>query len=368
MGLQEEIELRSTEVKSDSYSMSIGELINLYKENEMDIHPEFQRFYRWTSLQKTKLIESILLGIPLPPIFVSQRKDGIWDVVDGLQRLSTIFQFIGILVDEEQKEVEPLVLEETKYLPSLKGKKWEDPYDTDNSFTQAQRLFIKRSKLDVKIILKESDEKSKYELFQRLNTGGSPLSEQELRNCVLIMENRGMFFQLLNLSKNEAFQQCIALTDRAKEEKYDMDLVLRFIILRSISVQELEKMTDINDFLTDKMIEIAQSSSFDLSEEVNAFNTTFSILESITGDNSFHKYDPQKGRFVGGFLLSAFETIALGIGYNYKAIQAAQGFNIESVIHSIWSNDEYIKRSGSGSRANYRIPKIVPLGRKVFKP
>lgn len=367
MGLQEEIERRSTEVKSDSYSMSIGELINLYKDNEMDIHPEFQRFYRWTPLQKTKLIESILLGIPLPPIFVSQRKDGVWDVVDGLQRLSTIFQFIGILLDEEKKEVEPLVLEETKYLPSLRGKKWEDPYDLENSFNQAQRLFIKRSKLDIKIILKESDEKSKYELFQRLNTGGSPLSEQELRNCILIMENRKMFFQLLELSKNDAFQQCIALTDRAKEEKYDIDLALRFIILRNLPLKELERIADINEFLTDKMIEIAQSDSFDFSEEGEAFATTFSTLEATTKESSFHKYDVQKGKFVGGFLLSAFEAVALGIGYNYQKIQANKDFDIESAIRSIWSNDEFIRRSGSGNRANYRIPKIVPLGREVFK-
>jgi uncharacterized protein with ParB-like and HNH nuclease domain len=368
MGLQEEIELRSTEVKSDSYSMSIGELINLYKDSEMDIHPEFQRFYRWTPLQKTKLIESMLLGIPLPPIFVSQRKDGVWDVIDGLQRLSTIFQFIGILTDEENKEVEPLILEETKYLPSLKGKKWEDPYDPENSFNPAQRLFIKRSKLDLKIILKESDEKSKYELFQRLNTGGSPLSEQELRNCILIMENRKMFFALLEMSKNEDFQQCIALTDRAKEEKYDMDLVLRFIILRSLSHRELEKMADINEFITDKMIEIAQASNFDFPEEIDAFNTTFSILEATTKENSFRKYDPQRGRFMGGFLLSAFEAVALGIGYNHKELQKANNSNIEAVICSVWSNEEFIRRSGSGSRANYRIPKIVPLGREIFKP
>ena len=132
MGLQEEIDEKSTEVESDSYSMSIGELTNIYQDKEMDIHPEFQRFYRWTPLQKTKLIESILIGIPLPPIFVSQRKDGIWDVVDGLQRLSTIFQFMGVLKDEKSEKVPPLVLEKTKYLPSLENKKWQDSNDEKN--------------------------------------------------------------------------------------------------------------------------------------------------------------------------------------------------------------------------------------------
>ncbi|MCL1803987.1 MAG: DUF262 domain-containing protein [Eubacteriaceae bacterium] len=74
--------------------------MNLYKDGELDVHPEFQRFYGWDEEQKTKLIESILLGIPIPPIFVSQRRDGIWDVIDGQQRLSTILQFTHLLKEE----------------------------------------------------------------------------------------------------------------------------------------------------------------------------------------------------------------------------------------------------------------------------
>jgi uncharacterized protein with ParB-like and HNH nuclease domain len=88
------------------YSVSIGEWISIYEKDELDIHPEFQRFFRWSNRQKSRLIESILLGLPIPQIFVAQRPDGIWDVVDGLQRLSTIYQFVGILKNEEGKFVE----------------------------------------------------------------------------------------------------------------------------------------------------------------------------------------------------------------------------------------------------------------------
>lgn len=71
MSLNEEIKARRAEIRSDGYPMSIGELINMYKDGGLNIHPEFQRFFRWTVEQKSKLIESILLGIPLPSIFVS---------------------------------------------------------------------------------------------------------------------------------------------------------------------------------------------------------------------------------------------------------------------------------------------------------
>ena len=104
MSLQQEIEEKASKIFRDSYQMSIGELLNLYRDGELDIHPEFQRVFRWNDFQKTKLIESIMLNIPIPPIFVSQNEKGIWDVVDGVQRLSTIFQFVGLLKDEEGKK------------------------------------------------------------------------------------------------------------------------------------------------------------------------------------------------------------------------------------------------------------------------
>lgn len=162
MPLQEEIDRGSREIHADGYPMSIGEIISLYENNEMDIHPEFQRFFRWTDLQKTKFIESILLGIPLPSIFVSQREDGVWDVIDGLQRLSTIFQFVGILKKEGGELSEPFTLiGGTTYLPSLEGKMWNTTNET-NSFTTTQRLLLKRAKIDIKIIKREKY--SKHEI------------------------------------------------------------------------------------------------------------------------------------------------------------------------------------------------------------
>ena len=103
MTLQVEIDEARAEIRTDSYAVSIGEWISLYEKNELDIHPEFQRFFRWSLEQKSRLVESILLGIPIPQIFVAQRPDGIWDVVDGVQRLSTIYQLAGILRDEKGK-------------------------------------------------------------------------------------------------------------------------------------------------------------------------------------------------------------------------------------------------------------------------
>lgn len=370
MSLQEEIDKTRGDIRTDSYSMSIGEWISLYEKNEIDIHPDFQRFFRWSDHQKSTFIESILLGIPIPPIFVSQREDGIWDVIDGLQRLSTIYEFVGIFKPDDQEQSQNtsfFTLQGTTYLPSLKNKKWDDPEDSENSFTQAQRLLIKRAKISVNIVEKESDPIIKYELFQRLNTGGSIATPQEVRNCILLMLNKKLYELMRSLANRDSFKNCIALSDRLYEEQYDMELVLRFILLFNKSNEGIKSLGgDVSVFLTDKMREMALNQNLDINGIEKAFDVTFNILNETTGDNSFRRYRSQDNRFLGGFLLSAYEVIALGIGYNYQNPPPTN--QISDRIKSIWSHQVYGKWSGAGVNAARRLPYLIPLGRKVFSP
>lgn len=95
--LQKEIDMMAKAIKTDSYPMSIGELSNLYQDGDLKINPIYQRMFRWDITQQSALIESILLNIPIPPIYVYQNEQGKWNLIDGQQRLSTIFKFMGIL-------------------------------------------------------------------------------------------------------------------------------------------------------------------------------------------------------------------------------------------------------------------------------
>ena len=239
MALHEDIQERRAEIRSDGYPMSIGELVNLYRDGELNIHPEFQRFFRWTATQKARLIESLLLGIPLPSIFVSQRDDGVWDVVDGLQRLSTIFEFMGILKNEGDECVEPLVLVKTKYLPSLEKRTWRDD-GTHQGIGSENQLIIKRSKIDVK-------------------------------------------------------------------------------------------------------------------------------MADALGDDSFRRYDHHRRRHLGRFLISAFEVVAMGLGFNV----ARQGYEIDrervqTVARDIWRDGKFLTAIGSGVGTSSRIPVTIPRGRALF--
>lgn len=372
MGLQEELENRRKEIRTDSYSMSVGELINLYENREIEIHPEFQRFFRWSPTQKSRFIESLLIGLPIPQVFVSQRENGTWDVVDGLQRLSTIYEFAGVLRDENEQIKAPLTLELVDSLPSLLGKKWDNPSDLENSLDQTQRLLIKRAKIDVAILKQESDPMAKYELFQRLNTGGSIATDQEIRNCLLIMSNRDVYRWLKGLSQNDAFQSCISLSDKARQEQYDLELLLRFLIFRSMDNETLGEIPykEISDFITRWTIDFSDHLEINYALEETAFNTTFKILSDHLEENSFRKYNHQKDKFMGGFLVSAFEAVSLGVGYHHAKL-ANTRINVLDRVKTLWADTRFTSSLGGapGGSINTRkrIQNILPIGRELFQ-
>ena len=363
--LQVQIDERRKEIHTDGYPMSIGELQNLYMTGELDIHPEFQRFFRWTPEQKARWIESILIGIPLPSIFVSQRQDGKWDVIDGLQRLSTIFAFMGILKDEDDRQLPPLVLTAATYLTELQGKKWTDSISPENAISSDQQRYIKRSKLDIKIILRQSDASAQYEMFQRLNTGGSVLSSQELRNCILISIDRDAYKWLADLAQYENFKRCISLPDKLVNEAYDVELALRFILLRRVEKSDLPSGVGLGEYLTKKMISVANSKQFNTGKEEKVFKTTFDLLASSLDGDSFRKYEKNKDRFSGAFSVAAFEVIALGIGFDIEKAKKKTAESIKQLVKTqVWSDTSFL--TSTGLSAASRIPNTLARGRSIF--
>jgi hypothetical protein len=360
MSLQAEIDRHRKEIHTDGYPMSIGEVLNLYRDGELEIHPEFQRFFRWTSKQKSRWIESILLGIPLPSIFVSQREDGVWDVIDGLQRLSTILELVGELKDEAGRKKPPLVLEETKLLPSLKDKSWR-------TLGEEQRRFVKRAKLDLKIILRESHESSKYELFRRLNTGGTFLSDQELRSAFLVGANGDFFRWLSGLSQLSEFRACLLLSENQVAQQYDLELVVRFLVFRTLPPEKLTGIEELGEFLTDAILNAVGSDGFPLAEHERAFRTVFETLAPGLGENSFRKYELRDDRFTGAFSISAFEVIALGLGYHYKQYKPARDADAVAKLiqKKVWGKPDFL--TSSGVSAAQRIPRTIARGRELFE-
>jgi uncharacterized protein with ParB-like and HNH nuclease domain len=362
--LEQQVTENSKKVHTESYSMSIGEIKNLYDDGDLDLHPEFQRFFRWNDEQKFKLIESILLGIPLPSFFVHQKDDGIWDVVDGLQRLSTIFEFMGALRGEDNSKLPALEMKGTRYLPALEGMKWEEASKRELEIPETIKRDFKRKKLDFNIILKHSDETTKYELFERLNTGGEKATSQEIRNSILVRENETVYRLISDAAKNEDFINTTQLSDNNLDERFDLELLTRFLVLKDVDLALFSKISA-NDYLNDEIIGRAVNKRYNWKKDIEEFNQTFAIINAALGENAFKNYNSKKGKFQGGFVVSAFEVIALGIGFNLSN-KNLTGDKIVKVIKKFWQDKNSGKIKWSGRNTTHRLSITLDYGRKLF--
>lgn len=366
MSLADEIKVARKTVVTDGYEMSVGEIINLYKNNELVIDPVFQRLFRWDDERKTRFIESIVLGIPIPPIFVSQDENGVWELIDGLQRVSTILQLTGDLRGE-RTDLGPLVLNGTRFLPSLNGKRWErTSAEADDGLDQSLQIEIKRSRLRVEILKSDSDTTAKFELFQRLNTGGAALTDQEVRNSIAVSINRQFYDWLISQSQTPSFVATTRQTDTAIESQEGVELALRFFAFRNVPyIQGL----DVHEYLDDALLQLSQSEDFDMTAEGGVFQRTFDLLNEALGSQAFQRWDGQA--FKGKFLMSVYEVIATGVSRNIDAIEALGDESHQFVIErskSLWSNEQFTRNSGAGVRGTTRLSKLLPIAADLMKP
>ena len=147
----------------------------------IDLQPDFQREYVWNSERASRYIESILLGFPTPPVFLAEEPDGRWVVIDGHQRLETLFRYmkplLGSDLPESIKMLEPLRLNHLEVLQNLNS-------TLVNKLDISRREELWKTDLQVVLLPKEVDPDMKYSLFARLNLGSMSLNPQELRNCI----------------------------------------------------------------------------------------------------------------------------------------------------------------------------------------
>ncbi|MFO0358047.1 MAG: DUF262 domain-containing protein [Sphingobacteriaceae bacterium] len=366
--LLKELELGRKEIKTDSYSMSIGEIINLYKDGELELTPAYQRLFRWEDEQKSKFIESILLGIPLPPIFVAQKEGGKWSIVDGLQRVSTVLQLTGELIQTdpltgEKKAKETLKLTTTKKLPALEGFTWDTLHEDI-------KRNIKRSKFAINIILTENSIQAQYELFQRLNTGGLNLEPQEIRNCLIIMLDEPFYEEINKIKVYENFKNSIKLQDLKLEIEYHMELILRYFIAKHDKVNfDNYKMSStlLSEFIDDETIKLIDDKSFNIKNEIEIFKRTFDYLYKSLGENAFRKYNSIKKEFEGAFSMSSFEAITTGLALNIENYEKMNPEEFKAKIISMYSEPEFIDYAKRGNKVLSRIKGMSEFSKKYFK-
>lgn len=363
--LEEELARAEQALSTDSYSMSIGELISSYKSGEIEVNPAFQRVFRWSDFAKSRLIESFLLGLPVPPIFVYQRPNGSWELIDGLQRVSSILQFVGELKDKQGQPVAPLSLTSTKYLPSLSGVHWNGRNEGDQSVLPDHiKLKFRKARLDVKIILAKSNELSKYELFDRLNTGGSPATPAEVRSCLILMKDPNFFEWLDDLVKHPSFVSATPMTEKQLEEQYRLELLVRYLVLQFTPPEEARAIEDLETYLNERILLMAEPGFLDRSLVEANFREAFDRLHRVFGENVFRRINLDRERFSGPFLLAAFEVIAIGVSINLETVRQQNDDWLKEKIEILWRDN--ILRS-VGLRSSQRLAQTLPLAKAHFQ-
>jgi hypothetical protein len=218
--LQSQLDSQRRKVDVDHFDVTIRELVRMTSEGELERAPLYQRKFRWDEHDESHLIESILLGLPIPSVFVATNANGTWEVVDGLQRLSTVIHFVADPPEllESIGKTAPLRLVGLEKVSKLNGLLFAD-------FPTPLRLTFFRRALRVTALSDKSDYHVRFDMFERLNRGGISLTAQEVRGCIF----RGSFNDLLReLADNEAFRRLVKLQKQKQDDGTREELVLKF--------------------------------------------------------------------------------------------------------------------------------------------
>ncbi|MDR6784601.1 hypothetical protein ABIE26_003247 [Pedobacter africanus] len=345
--LLKDIEKSRNTLQTDKLDMSFGEIMSMYEKDEIIINPEFQRLYRWTNYQKTRFIESIIIGIPIPPIFVAEDESGRWELVDGLQRLSTMLTFFGILKTLPEKN--NWLLGDGDLIRSLENYKCTE-------LPLKIQLNLKRASCRVEIIKWNSQYDLRFELFNRLNTGGSPLTNQEIRNSLYREISSDFNAFLKKLSNNSTFINLIAVSQEQIDELYLEELVLRFM---SLYKNGKNVKSSIAQHMTEFMKNAVENKSFNYGMYEQVFNKTISILAPL-GDKTFRAKSHV-------FSTAVFDTTMIGIAENIHLYGGAKSEKIKAKIEVVKSDEKYqaMTRSG-GNNSVQRVRKRLEFSKEIF--
>lgn len=276
--LEEEIEESEVQqgrnrIFTDQGDPEIESLHNKWKRGKLVVQPEFQRQFVWDPKKSSRLVESALLEIPLPVVYISQEKDGNEYVIDGQQRLTSFFSFMdGLFPSGADFRLSGL-----KVFPEFNRKKFRELPEGDQDK-------IRYCKIRTITFRKESDPNLKFEIFERLNTGSVSLNDQELRNCIY----RGSYNKLLrDMASDHEFTSLMGLS-RPDTRMKDVELVLRFSAFFHHTY--LNYKPPMRSFLNSEMERYQFISNSDAVELQSAFRNSILIIKSLFGRNAFKRY------------------------------------------------------------------------------
>ena len=326
-------------VFTDKKYFPLSLIKEMFDDGDIIPQPDYQRDYVMDVKLASRLIESVLLNIPIPTVYLCEELDGRFSIIDGQQRMTS---FVKYLKNE-------FALKGLEELSELNGKKFSELEKT------LQRT-LKSCTLNSIILTKESQE-LKYEIFARLNQGSIRLKPQELRNCIY----RGTLNNMIEeIAKNNRYLNDLFLENN-KRKNYQ-EYILRFFALCNFNDYSSSMTKTMNNF----MIKHQNADEQEIKEFKELYNRTIDIIKQVFGSTAFCAYDRQKNQFMNKFSGSIYDSITIACSMFNPHDLMAHADEIRNQLNEIKKNnltyqDYTYAATGSKNRVIGRIMMIYQL-------
>lgn len=332
--------------------VNLGSLLEQLEYNEIDLQPEFQRESDvWTQVKKSRLIESVLLGLPLPSFYFSEDPEtNKLLVVDGLQRLCAFSDFCI---------TKKLKLKGMQFLTALEG--W-----TYDKLDRTQIRRIKSLKVTLNTLRKNTPQRVKLVIFQRVNTAGVPLTPQEMRNALYQKKATDL---LKGMAKLDSFRKATGGKIPSKRMT-DCDFANRFV---AFYLYRKEYDGNLDEFMGDALENINKMSQKEIDSIHDTFDRSMKICYKLLGNTAFKRPDPQKTNSFLKTNKAIFEVLSVSIAQlseSEQEILVQRKARFQNEIYSLFMNEDFIKSITSGTaktpQVEYRHTKVQQLIKQVI--
>ncbi|CYV18348.1 DUF262 domain-containing protein [Streptococcus suis] len=357
-----------------NFDISFNELYDMYNDGELIIRPEFQRLFRWSLTQQSLFIESLLLDMPIPPIYVDEQEDGSYVLVDGLQRISSYLNFRGLslsnsddeFVQREEVSEEDDIFDDDIFAPTvqpsfaLSGCEIIDDLNgkSYNDLSIEEKRQLKRTFIRVEVLTKDNPKEIKYHMFKRLNSGGALLSKQELRNSNIRMVSEKFIDFINELARNEDFVSITSnMTKSEKQQMKRSETVLRYFLFKNkfINDDPYVKMNYLDDELTEYLEDVSSERiDFDYLAEQENFISLVQYLNSKFSSEIFNNIG-RNGRSAKKFIQYNFDGF---MQYFSEPTKRREDIMIEQINDIKQSNEYRMYRTGGLENSRKRVEVI----------
>lgn len=393
MDIIQAIDKKVGDVRTESIDMTVGEIISLHQQKELVIQPDFQRLFRWSLKQRSRLVESLLLELPIPSIFVIEKESGVFELIDGLQRIGSLLHFLdpASLRQEPQVIADADGLEDLGWVPFAGGEEVPEDAEGDgpgeseflplvlegcelveelNGLTFDQlpltlRLRVKRTGIRTVVIKRQSGQFLRYEMFKRLNTGGAKLSDQDIRNvnARMLGDAGATFYRTVQrCAEFGPFRTTIELLPMTGwKTRLHEELVLRFFA--SMSFRDAFR-GNVGDWLDDYMEAVLLKGFRFGAEELREFFSVFTVLAEKLGPHAFVKY--RHGVPLGGVAPAYFEAVSIGALKSLKKMSSLSSQRAKEVLANAVESAQFRRVTGPGANSLPKLEERIEIVATAF--